>query len=222
MRADFMLFLGLVALRKRLAPVALLAAGIMGVFTACTPSIGDKCVLSTDCSTKGDRLCDTSQPDGYCTEFNCSKNNCPDEAACVFFDSKVPGCSYDDSNGNRGSRVARAFCSALCTKDADCRSGYICADPKAAPWNGIVIDDDQSKRTCLVIPASFYPDAAQPTVDASDSDGGLCSVLGPMVSSIDASPAQIYDGAAADAARDAGADAADASDAADAADADGG
>lgn len=197
-----------------------MASALVGVFTACTPSIGDKCVLSTDCSSNGDRLCDTSQPDGYCTEFNCTANNCPDEAACVFFDSKIQGCSYDDKSGNYGSRVARAFCSAQCTKDSDCRAGYICGDPKAAPYNGIVIDSDQSKRTCLVIPAASYPDAAQPTIDASDIDSGLCSNLGPLVAPIEAGAAKIYDGSTAtDAGRDAS-DASDASDAADAADGD--
>src|SRR4051812_10031586 len=62
-------------------PRSLLAAAFIGILAGCTPSIGDKCVLSTDCSTRGDRLCDTSQPDGYCTQFNCSKNGCPDDSA---------------------------------------------------------------------------------------------------------------------------------------------
>src|SRR4051812_38010306 len=77
-------------------PRSLLAAAVIGMLAGCTPSIGDKCVLSTDCSTRGDRLCDTSQPDGYCTQFNCSKNGCPDDSACVLFNANVPGCGYDD------------------------------------------------------------------------------------------------------------------------------
>jgi hypothetical protein len=140
----------------------LLALALLG---GCTPEIGDKCVLSTDCSTRGDRLCDTSQPGGYCTQFICTKNSCPNEAACVLFGSAVPGCGYDDRAGQYGSRVARAFCVAMCAGDGDCRPGYVCGDPKAAPWSGLIQDDDQNKRGCLVAPTDY------------DLDGGLDAAL---------------------------------------------
>src|SRR3954471_3131253 len=105
--------------RPRMQRVLLFCLVIVssGWALGCTPSIGDKCVLSTDCSTRGDRLCDTSQPDGYCTQFNCAKNGCPDEAACVLFNSNVPGCGYDDRAGGYGSRVARSFCVAKCSSN---------------------------------------------------------------------------------------------------------
>src|SRR3954454_25134750 len=112
-------------LSSRLLFVALPVVAVV-VLAACTPEIGDKCVLSTDCSTRGDRLCDTSQPDGYCTQFNCSKNSCPDNAACVLFNAAIQGCNYDDRSGGYVSRVARPFCLASCGTDGDCRSGYIC------------------------------------------------------------------------------------------------
>ena len=51
----------------------------------CTPSIGDECVTSLDCSQLGDRLCDASQPLGYCTIFNCEPDACPEEAICMGF-----------------------------------------------------------------------------------------------------------------------------------------
>lgn len=153
----------------------------------CTPEIGDKCVLSTDCSTRGDRLCDTSQPDGYCTQFNCRANSCPDEAACVRFNAAVPGCGYDDRAGAGGSRVARSFCVGMCATNEDCRSGYICADPKLPPWSGFIEDIDQNKRTCLVIPAGYNVDAG---VDASFSampPAPVCMPVAPDVPAIDAS-----------------------------------
>src|SRR5215467_3309463 len=86
----------------------------------CTPSIGDKCTLSTDCSIRGDRLCDTSQPGGYCTIFNCRGNLCPDEAACVLFNAAVQGCAYSD---RAPSRTGRTFCIAQCQSESDCRDG---------------------------------------------------------------------------------------------------
>ena len=121
----------------------------LSALAGCTPSIGDKCVLSTDCSIQGDRLCDTSQPDGYCTIFNCTGNLCPDEAACVMFHPNVPGCPYDDRAGLVGSRTARTFCVYRCQKDSDCRSNYVCADPRQDPWRGLILDDNQSQKVCI-------------------------------------------------------------------------
>ncbi|MBX3227982.1 MAG: hypothetical protein KIT84_27845 [Labilithrix sp.] len=126
---------------------ALVAAG-----GACTPEIGDKCIVSTDCSVQGDRLCDTSQPGGYCTQLNCRGNDCFNEAACVLFGSAVAGCSYDDRAGQYGSRVARSFCMKTCESDADCRGGYLCADPRTYPWNAIILDGNQDRRGCLPVP----------------------------------------------------------------------
>ena len=177
---------------SRLRWLALVPAALP--LLGCTPSIGDKCVLSTDCSTRGDRLCDTSQPDGYCTQFNCSKNTCPDEAACVLFNAGIQGCGYDDRSGGYGSRVARAFCVASCGQDSDCRAGYFCADPRSAPWNGFVQDDVQDKRTCLVIPPDYDPASAARPAISSQVPAPVCSPVGPNVPPIDASAPRIADG----------------------------
>lgn len=127
---------------------------ILAALSGCKPEIGDKCLLSTDCSQTGDRLCDTSQPDGYCTVFNCSTNSCPDEAACVAFRANVPGCSTND----RGvARSLRSFCVAACEGNSDCRSDYICDDPRTDPWFGVVMDDAQNRRVCLVAASGLAP-----------------------------------------------------------------
>jgi hypothetical protein len=169
--------------------LALLLSATLGTVTACTPKIGDKCVLSTDCSTQGDRLCDTSQPGGYCTEFNCVANGCPDQAACVLFDAALPGCTYDDRAGAYGSRVARGFCMALCGNDSDCRGGYVCRSSKEAPWNGVILDTDQTKLSCLVPPfAGVDPDGgADAALMSPGAPPPVCSAIGPDVASIDAS-----------------------------------
>ena len=172
----------------------LLAFAVIAL-SACTPSIGDKCVLSTDCSTRGDRLCDTSQPDGYCTQFNCARNACPDNAACVLFNAAIQGCGYDDRSGGYGSRVARAFCIASCGQDSDCRPGYICADPRSAPWGGFVQDDVQDRRTCLVVPAGYDPDGGSDAALASVAPAAVCGPVGPKVPAIDASAPRIVDDA---------------------------
>lgn len=203
----------LVSSRLRLAAAIAVLLTVAGGASACTPSIGDQCVLSTDCSTRGDRLCDTSQPSGYCTQFNCSNNSCPDKAACVLFNAAIQGCGFDDRAGQYGSRAARAFCVGACTSTTDCRSGYLCADPRSAPWNGHVLDDNKDKKTCLVIPADYDPDAGSAVI-SSQVPAPVCSPVGPKVPPIDASAPHLDD-ASVPPPVDAGAPDADAGDAAD-------
>jgi hypothetical protein len=164
-----------------------LVAGVGMSLGSCTPSIGDKCVLSTDCSSRADRQCDTSQPDGYCTVFNCTGDGCPDKAACVLFNKSVPGCGYDDRAGGGGSRVARSSCVARCMSNSDCRGDYVCADPKRAPWNALILDDDQGQLTCLVKPVGWDDDAGALATPVTDAP--VCKPTGPDVPTIDAGPA---------------------------------
>jgi hypothetical protein len=158
------------------ARLALLGLAASGALLGCTPSIGDKCVLSTDCSLAGDRLCDTSQPGGYCTIFGCTPNSCPDYAACIMFHSGVQGCPYDDRTY---SRTGRSFCVAGCKSNSDCRYPYICKDVRQAPWSATILDDNQAQMVCVVnpdqaldnVPNASYPDAAvcqaNPDIDAA-------------------------------------------------------
>lgn len=178
--------------REPRSQLAFLAVVLLGAMAGCTPSIGDKCVLSTDCSTRGDRLCDTSQPEGYCTQFNCPKNGCPNDAACVLFNAGVPGCGYDDRSGGYGSRSARSFCVAKCESNSDCRAGYTCAPPASAPWNGLVLDDDQSRLGCLVVP--FASDAGDGgDIMSPGAPAPVCSAVAPDVGAIDASAPRIVE-----------------------------
>ena len=104
-----------------LAAVVFLLSSLVG----CKPEIGDECTVSTDCSATGDRLCDTTQPGGYCTIFNCEPGTCPDEAICIAFGalpSTAPACLDLQAS----SRFERAFCLRSCDDDSDCRGGYEC------------------------------------------------------------------------------------------------
>jgi hypothetical protein len=206
MRLVFVSFSRLTSLGRlvRLAGFLAAAAVVLSAVAACTPEIGDKCILSTDCSVRSDRVCDTSQPNGYCTQ-NCRGNSCPDKAACVLYNTSIQGCGFDDRSGPFGSRVARSFCTARCFTNADCRTedGYVCADPKQYPWNAFILDDVQDQLVCLVIPS----DGLDGGVDASTADAAVCSATGPNVAPIDAGKAKMMDAAAVDAnVADAGAD----------------
>jgi hypothetical protein len=108
---------------------------------ACKKVIGDSCSASTDCSANGDRQCDVSEANGYCTIQGCDPNGCPDDALCVGFDAHAP-------------RLERRFCMAGCAVDDDCRTPeYRCVrpDPRAcvntANATGILPDG----RSCNVL-----------------------------------------------------------------------
>lgn len=157
-------------------PIAVCAV-MVGALAAlgCTPSIGDKCSSSTDCSLRGDRLCDTTQPGGYCTVFNCEPNNCPEEAQCVAFNSQLdPVCTETQDT----PRFQRTFCMFRCESDGDCRGGYTCLDTTQQPnaWGAIIVDTDSSgPKICVAaspaqIPQSGNDDLCHPY------DGGFPDV----------------------------------------------
>jgi hypothetical protein len=153
-----------------------------GTLTGCSSHIGSSCTFSTDCSARGDRLCDTSQPSGYCTVFNCGAGTCPDHAACVTFNAGLTGCGINDYDAP--DRTARTLCAAHCDHDSDCRSseGYVCADPREAPWSAAILDNNQNELVGLV---------AASTIDAGGAvaDAAICHASIPRAAP-EASPAE--------------------------------
>ena len=163
LRSDHSAFLSLrvSALRSHLVFVGFAASALAA---GCSPKIGDKCTVSTDCSATGDRLCDITEPGGYCTVFNCEPDGCPDDAACINFGStlsvgdpnqvSLPGQDVDGgvlagcraSQGN--SPYQRSFCLASCESDGDCRGGYRCVEPETV--GGVKVDYNRSNRVCAV------------------------------------------------------------------------
>lgn len=126
------------------------ALPLVALVVGCTPSIGDKCALSTDCSTLGDRLCDTTQPGGYCTVFGCEPDQCPN-SICVAFDPTLdPACGSADNLVS--PRFEQTFCMAPCSSNSNCRSQYECID--------LSLPANQALRHAVV-------------VDLGAGDGGL-------------------------------------------------
>jgi hypothetical protein len=123
----------------------------------CAAKIGRRCTMSADCSQNGDRLCDTTQPDGYCTIFNCEPGTCPpDESVCVgFSEASCP-------NLRTSMRFERTFCMATCESGDDCRAGYVCQD-----MGPQVVDADPPTRSVCIVAASFAPVAVS-------ADAGVC------------------------------------------------
>jgi len=160
-----------------------LAAGSAAL--GCTPKIGDDCAVSTNCSTTGDRLCDVTQPGGYCTKFNCEPGSCPEDSVCVNFGttlSPIQGCSPSQAN----SPYKRSFCMATCGSDSDCRGGYRCLAPVPGPvtdgtFNAVLAEHSSGSKVCAV------PPRAEPTgtsnevcigSDAGPAEGGSSSTAG--------------------------------------------
>jgi hypothetical protein len=161
-------------LRAKLGLVLALGLALVG----CRPEIGDECSTSTDCSQNGDRLCDISQPGGYCFIYNCEPSGsnpvakCPDEAACVAFatePSPIPECA----NRLGATPYARSYCLKKCEGDDDCRSGYACLSPEDLKrW--AAVDVDSSSSVCMVASSTPPPDvdASSQVCTASSGDAG--------------------------------------------------
>lgn len=123
------------------ALAALRAVGLLCVWVAvgCAPQIGDDCKTALDCSAQGSRICDRTQPGGYCTIPNCEQGTCPDESVCVLFRSESP-------------RLSSTYCMYKCSSDSDCRTGdgYECLG-NANFGNGAgdaLVLDGEGKRFC--------------------------------------------------------------------------
>lgn len=182
------------------------AIGLLGLL-GCGKSIGDPCILAVDCSTRGDRQCDTSMPDGYCTQLSCRANGCPSDSSCVLFGAALSGCSV---NPREVSRAARSQCMLQCENNDDCRAGYTCRVPSEDPLRAQILDDNKSVRVCLANGRAATASEAQickePTADSipafpvidAGSDGVDSGI--PKDAGFDAAPLPT----------DAGADAADA------------
>jgi len=139
----------------RLVLVLGLVAGGMG----CKPKVGEDCAISTDCSISGDRLCDVTQPGGYCTVFNCEPNQCPEEAACVAFNEGT--CSA----ASVSARFRRTFCMRTCEDNSDCRGGsYQCLDVSRDESRQIVDTNRPNQRICAVPSASRTSQPLDPAV----------------------------------------------------------
>lgn len=124
------------------------------LLVACQPEIGDSCSNAGDCSQQGERTCDVTEPGGYCTIFGCDKDACPEEAACIGFQSVVsiaPECSSLQAR----PRLQRSLCMRTCKKNSDCRGGYACVDMKQQnPWGAQVISSGSGKVCTLAAPAA--------------------------------------------------------------------
>lgn len=157
---------------RRLAVAAALALALTAA--GCSKQIGDNCQTAADCNPNGGRICDLSQPGGYCTIQGCDETTCPSEATCIRYfpaayltrpcnpycedrQSLAPGdAGADDAGAGTAPRCPEAFptdagtSSALCPNGAtnDCTADEICLD------NGLCAARNGELRYCAKACAS--------------------------------------------------------------------
>jgi hypothetical protein len=129
----------------------ILAIALAGTL-ACQPGIGDSCSNASDCSVQEQRTCDTTFPGGYCTVLGCDADTCPEEAACIAFQSVVSVASECSSLQGR-PRLERTVCMKKCSNNSDCRGGYRCIDMAGPnPWGAAVLDPGARGKVCALPP----------------------------------------------------------------------
>lgn len=140
-----------------------LAASTLAI--GCAPAIGDECETALDCSSQGSRICDRTQPNGYCTIEGCENGTCPEGSVCVKFRPLI-------------ERVATSYCMAGCDNTSDCRNdeGYRCrtAGEFADGLGEAEILGDQSAQFCT-IPRPEMSEMPEPDAGMSvepGEDGG--------------------------------------------------
>src|SRR5688572_1391320 len=139
----------------------------------CQPGIGDECQTSADCGASNDRLCDTTQPGGYCTIFNCEPGSCPEEAYCIAF-STSPSLVCEDPQDP--DRVQRTFCMRRCDEGGDCRGGYDCIDLNDPfnPWGAKVAEFGKVNGKVCIVPYSGLPAPENPNTEVCEgTDAGF-------------------------------------------------
>lgn len=87
---------------KTLLPLFLMPLAL----AACAAQIGDACTTNADCGAG--RICDRSQPGGYCTLAACDRVECPAESVCVDFGNQT------------------RYCMQKCGAFAFCRDDFVC------------------------------------------------------------------------------------------------
>ena len=132
-------------LRAPMGGRLLLAAALIAqalALSACQRRIGNACRVSTDCSIRGERICDLSylvdgdgnvdpKGKGECTIEGCTAGSCPREGACIqVFNAEFLSVACDPDLEDRRPDASMADPSIYnrCTDQELCLPEGLCAD----------------------------------------------------------------------------------------------
>jgi hypothetical protein len=136
---------------------------------ACSRGIGDSCESALLCSASATRLCDMTQPGGYCTLAGCQEGSCPSESTCVTFWQDTARSDIDRN------RLSVNYCMRKCDERSDCRDsdGYDCLSGKDFGYHGeATVEGQPDQKFCAVrLALAPAPDAGMSN-DTGD-DAGL-------------------------------------------------
>jgi hypothetical protein len=133
--------------------LALLA--LLGL-AACQAKIGAECLRSTDCSIRGERICDLSHRvndqgvvaasgKGECTIEGCGRDSCPKEAACI----KVYGSDFLSVACDPEREDVATVCDLERLGEAGCEARGCVPSIEAGTWTCPPRDDCEARQVCL-------------------------------------------------------------------------
>ncbi len=117
-----------------------LAASALLACIGCGSKIGDSCQTNIDCSPFGDRFCDVSSVNGYCTIESCDldQNPCPSEGVCIRFFTPIADepCTYDLANARSDCQRIDERCVCDISVDGQCQNdaGHCAPDSSERRW----------------------------------------------------------------------------------------
>ncbi|MCA9708205.1 MAG: hypothetical protein KDK70_20300 [Myxococcales bacterium] len=138
-------------MRRSPTPVLALFALI-----ACQAKIGDECVRSTDCSIRGERVCDLSHRvndqgvitpagQGECTIDGCGRDSCPKEAACI----KAYGSNFLSVACDPEREDLATFCDLEQDGEDACTARGCSPSVEAGVWTCPPRNDCDANEVCL-------------------------------------------------------------------------
>jgi hypothetical protein len=156
------------ALRAALSITAVVV--VCNLVVACGRGIGDACETSLRCSASATRLCDMTQPGGYCTLGGCQPGGCPSESVCVTFWQNTPQAPFDRN------RLSTTYCMRKCDERSDCRDdeGYDCLNGKEFGYGGeATVEGNANQKFCAQ--KAVPPVMTMTTADAGTPDAATAS-----------------------------------------------
>lgn len=142
---------------------------IFACLVACGRGIGDGCETGLNCSASASRLCDMTQPGGYCTLAGCQRGSCPSDSVCVTFWQTTAQTEIDRN------RLSVNYCMRTCDERSDCRDdeGYDCVTGKDFGYRGeaMVMGDQKVKFCAVKLPVAASSGAL--SVSTENPDAGF-------------------------------------------------
>jgi hypothetical protein len=172
----------------------LVAAMLLCALAACGHSIGDACNTNVDCSPAGDRFCDVSSTNGYCSIDGCDVDTCPTEAVCIRFLTPLldKECNSDQipvgpdggkqPDGTKCTPDQRCVCDQIVQPSGHCTAWFCAPETSERRWCMRGCSSDSDCRTgyrCAY--TDEFGGNTVPTFDMDPQPNRYCAPARPTV-----------------------------------------